>query len=211
MSSSRTAIMAAIRRRLAFSVVVAVVAIVVGVIVGNSVVAVVLITAALLIGFGAITSRRGADKKQEPRGQRAKGEPFSLTYQWRGEDEAGSLALTKALEEQGMKPIDGDSAHQVVLVRGSNARARLFGAHFIRFKHVPIRVELCSTDDHPDQSSVTLVIQDRFGLAIRDEALGDRFRQVAEDLCEGVESQVPHAGRFSELSSEISGNHCNGS
>lgn len=190
-------ILKSIKRRLGFALVIAVVALCTAVVTGNSiVVAIVAIVVALVLGALMAGSREPSPETD--RQKRAPGEPFSISYRWKGDRVPDLTALSQALNRAGFKlSVESESPGKIVLSGGSQLWTRLFGGYFVDPSRLPIQVELREVAAVGNGSrALELGVRDKLGVAVRDEALEDRYTQAAANIRSAVEVRLEALGGF---------------
>lgn len=85
-------------------------------------------------------------------------------------------------EERSATELENQSREKIVAVGGSQLRSRLFGGYFVDPKRVPVRIILEATSDEDGSSILSVEVRDRFGIAIRDSALEERYAQAPETV-----------------------------
>ena len=189
--SLSSAILKSVRRRLGFSVVIAGSALATALVTGNSTVAVVVAVAVVFVGT-IIARTKSTDRTQS---RRAPGEPYSASYEWKIDRALDLSDVAKALSQRLNLQVKKDGRDVVVLQGGSQFWLRLIGGYFINPAKLPVQAELRSTKESGvDQATVQLSIRDAFGIAVRDEALEDRFALAAGRIRETVEAELSALG-----------------
>jgi hypothetical protein len=88
-----------------------------------------------------------------------------------------------------------ESPNEVVLKGGSQLWTRLFGGYFVNLRRLPIEVELRTANGaESGKWTVQLGIRDKLGIAVRDEALEDRFALAAGNIRETIAGQLEALG-----------------
>lgn len=181
MSSSKSWIVQSVKRRLGWTTVIAGAALVTTLVMGNSLVAAIGAIAIVLALSALIPSRGTQASDADYPSKRTAGRPFSISHAWTVDRKADLAGLVRALNDKGFAlRQESQSSNQIVLRSGSQLWTRLFGGYFVNPRRLPIEVELRTANGlNNDKWTVRLGVRDRFGIAIRDEALEDRFALVA--------------------------------
>jgi hypothetical protein len=194
MSSSRSMIVRAIRRRLGAALVLAVSALATGLATGNSLAAAIVAVVAVFIFGGVMASR---EKPQRTRTTKRKlGKPYSTSYRWKVSREPNLKQILKALNQEGQSlSVDRESTHELALLGGSQLWTRLFGGYFVDPRRLPVHVELATRPiSDSGRSVVELGVRDRLRVAVRDEALEDRFELAVQKIRNTVQAQLELVG-----------------
>lgn len=181
MSSFRSAVLRPVKRRLGFASVIAASAFATAVVTGNS--TAVVVVAVSVVVLGALIARTSNSGKHSQE-KRTPGEPYSAEYGWEVNATPDLEEIAHALdrEQLGLRPTS-QSQHSVTLRGGSQLWLRLIGGYFINPRRLPVQVELASIrTPGSEKAKVQLKVQDTFGIAVRDEALEDRFMQAAANI-----------------------------
>lgn len=196
MSSSRSWIVRSVKHRLGWTLVVAGAALVTTLAMGNSVVAAV-IAIAIVIVLSAVFFGRG---KRVPDtdypNERAAGGPYTVSHAWMVDQRTDLPQIARVLNDKGLAlEQESESPNQIVLRGGSQFWTRLFGGYFVDPKRLPIEVELKAANRVSNGKwTVQLGVRDRLGVAVRDEALNDRFAQAAGNIREVIGAQLEAVG-----------------
>ena len=83
-------------------------------------------------------------------------------------------------EEGSATELENQSREKIVAVGGSQLRSRLFGGYFVDPKRLPVRIIPEATSDEDGSPILSVEVRARFGIAIRDRALEERYAQAAE-------------------------------
>lgn len=203
-SSSKSAILVAIKRRLGFAILVAVVAVATAVVSGNSLIAVVAVVVAGMVLIAVAGSRSSSSPPGAGPKGRTWGGPLMNSYCWAGTGQLDLTDLRRRLEAEGLSMTSEDRAHgKVVLKGGSQLRMRLLGGYFIDPKQLPILAELQGSSVSAQELTLLLNVRDRFGVALRDDGLGEQFGQAAKHIKEVVESHLSTMGDFTTVPDSI--------
>lgn len=180
-----------IKRRLGLILVVGGSALGAGAVTGSSFVAA---AAAIAATVGAVVFWDRKKPRRETTGQsdRARGAPYSASYRWEVERSPDLTVLLEALGERGLEPsVGSQSPTRIEAKGGSQLRTRLLGGHFVDPKQLPVEVELEAAQGQDDgKGRVELEVRDRFGIAVRDEALEERFIVAAEQIRDVVQERL---------------------
>jgi hypothetical protein len=190
-------ILRSVKRRLGFVLVIAAAALGTAVVTGNAIVVAIAAVAAALV-LGALPAGSRGRSPDDDRQKRAPGEPFTASYRWKGDRVPDLKDLSQALNREGLRlSEDSHVPAKVVLSGGSQLCTRLFGGYFVNPSRLPIRVELKAAGAAGNGSSILeLGVRDRLGIAVRDEALEDRYVQAATNIRSAVETQLKAMGTF---------------
>lgn len=185
-----------VKYRLGFALVVALAVVGTAILTGSSTVAAI-VAVALVLVLGALLAGREKSSPNMDRQKRARGEPFSVSYRWTGDRCPDLPDLSQVLNREGLKlNIKSQSSKEVVLRGGSHLWTRLFGGYFVDHKRLPIQVELRAIDLAGTGAAFELKVRDRLGIAIRDEALEDRYAQAAAEIRSATEARLRALGGF---------------
>lgn len=192
-------ILKTIRHRLGFAIVIAVAAVGTALVTGSSVLAAV-VAIAVVVVLGALLAGRHDRSRDanEPRQKRAPGEPFAVSYRWRGRQLPDLADLSESLTRRGVGlSIDSQSTREAELSGGSQLWTRLFGGYFVDPKRLPVRVELKAIGAEGNGgTALELNVRDRLGVAVRDGALEDRYMDAAAAIRGVVETRLTAMGSF---------------
>jgi hypothetical protein len=196
MSSSKSWIVKSVRRRLGWTIVIAGAAVITTLVMGNSLVAAVMAIGIVIALSALIPSRRKRASDADYPSTRAPGSPYLISHAWNVDRRANLAEMAGALNGKGFGLTqECESSDEVVLKGGSQLWTRLFGGYFVNPKRLPIEVELrTASGADSGKWTVQLGIRDKLGMAIRDEALEDRFAQVAGSIRETIEGQLEPLG-----------------
>jgi hypothetical protein len=112
-----------------------------------------------------------------------------------GRPRTGPNSHSRSLSQQLNLHAKHEHQNKIVLRGGSQFWLRLIGGYFIDPKKLPVQVELkTASEPGTDQAVVQLSIRDAFGIAVRDEALEDRFALAAGNIREAIEMQLEAIG-----------------
>lgn len=196
MSSSKSWIVKSVRRRLGWTLVIAGAAVATTLVMGNSLVAAV-IAFGIVIALSALIPSRGerASDAEYP-SKRAPGNPYSISHTWRVDQRADLAGIAGVLNDKGLGLTqERESPNEVVLKGGSQLWTRLFGGYFVNPRRLPIEVELRTANGaESGKWTVQLGIRDKLGIAVRDEALEDRFALAAGNIRETIAGQLEALG-----------------
>jgi hypothetical protein len=196
MSSSRSRMVQSVKYRLGWTLVIAGAALVTTLVMGNSLIAAVVAMGIVIALSALIPSRRKDASDADYLSKRAPGNPYSVSHAWQVSRRADLAELVRALNDQGLTlRQESKSSNEIVLRGGSQFWTRLFGGYFVDPRRLPIEVEL-TTANQADNGrwTVQLGVHDRLGMAVRDEALGDRFAQAAGNIRKAVGAQLEAMG-----------------
>lgn len=157
--------------------------------------AIVLIVGAVLM-IATVVGRKDHSSETSARIRPIIGHQMTKTYTWRVDQDPDLGSIVQGLNERGfgLRP-RRKSDDSIVLSGGSQIRTRLLGGYFVDPKWLPVVVELkAETDSSGGGSRIELAVRDDFGVAVRDEALGDRFERAAGNLGKAVELYVEQVG-----------------
>ncbi len=184
-----------VKRRLGFALVIAAAAVGTTLVTGNSIA---VIVAVAMVVLGAVLTGRSGQSPNSDRRRRGSGEPFSVTYRWRGNKVPDLKDLSQALTCEGLKlSVESQCSDEVALGGGSQFWTRLLGGYFVDPTRLPIRVKLKAIGAMGSVSPVLeLEVHDRLGVGVRDEALGDRYEQAAANIRSAVEAWMLRTGGF---------------
>lgn len=180
-------ILKSVRYHLGFTLVIAGAGLATAVVTGNSVVVVAIAIMSALV-FGTLVK----DPRRSQGGKRRPGGPFSVTHRWRVKGRPNLDDIWHALSREELAlTCETKVAGRVVLRGGSHLWMRLIGGYFIDPKRLPVRAELTRSDvSGVDGCAVELAVRDRFGTAVRDEALEERFLLAAANISSAVERRL---------------------
>jgi hypothetical protein len=183
MSSSNRSIIGELKARLGFLLVIAGSAVVVTLILHNKVAAllgtvVVAIVAMLLISGRSVPS--SSTERDNARWNYKRG---TFSHSWRLQDKPDLADIGRALANIGFSAGDGVlSEDRIVQQRGSQFRTRLRGGYFVAPQKLPVEVELTVARGDTGSWVLNMVLRDRLGVAIRDDALKQRYGLVDSEI-----------------------------
>lgn len=178
-------ILQTVKHRLGFLVVILATAVCTVIVTGGSVIAAAIMVAVMVVGVLGMVFAGRDRQSSEPAAlaDRQPGGPWSFTYNWTAKDPVELMGIYVKLREAGSATVlESQSKEKIVAVGGSQLRARLFGGYFVDPKRLPVRIILETTPDEEGGSVLSVEVRDRFGIAIRDGALEERYAQAAETV-----------------------------
>jgi hypothetical protein len=196
MSAAKTWIVKRVKRRLGWNVVIVGAALVTTFVMGNSFAAAVVAIGIVVVLSALVLRRRERPAGVDPPRERAPGAPYSVSHVWNVDRRADLTEIARDLNGEGLGLRQrSESADRVVLSGGSQLWTRLFGGYFVDPKRLPIEVELRAANGAASGNwTVQLGVRDRLGIAIRDEALGDRFALAAGNIRKTVGARLEAMG-----------------
>lgn len=182
-------ILKSIKYRLGWTIIMAGAALATTLVMGNSLISGV-VALGIVVMLGVLIPRRRRSSSADYPSNRAPGEPYSVSYSWTVRGKPDLADMVSALSQTGLV-LNSRSPDRVVLRGGSQFWSRLLGGYFVDPQRLPIEVELETTNSVNDQDcTVGLRVQDKFGIAVRDEALAERFGQAATKVRNAIEAQI---------------------
>lgn len=179
-----------IKRRLGLVYVVAGAALGTSLVNGHLLVAAVAAVVVVLALVAAMADQRGRSPRAKSQGKTAFGKPYSAVFSWKVERAPSVADTLQALSNESLTLVSqSQSPGKIVLRRGSQLWMRLLGGYFIRPKRLPIEVELRTATSTPG-CLVELEVQDKCGIAVRDDALRERFALAVADIRQAVETNL---------------------
>jgi hypothetical protein len=193
MSSFKEVVLKPIKYRFGFAVVIAISALAVALIAGGSIVAAI-VTLAVIVAIGlALLRRPNGPADVDP--SRPAWSSYSVSYRWKIDQKPNVVALSQLLiHDELLSDIESQTSNEIVLRGGSQLRTRLLGGYFVDPKRLPITVFLRSGSTGSREFTVELGISDKLGVAIRDEALRNRYAQAATDIRTVIEGKLDAMG-----------------
>lgn len=184
-----------IKDRLGFTAVIAVAGLGASLVVGDSLIAAIFAVGFVLVLGVVVFGRRDELARDKSQRRRKPGRPYSALYMWTVSSRPDLTDISQSLVCEGLTlRVESSAPDKAVLRGGSQARTRLLGGYFVDPKRLPVRVELGINEVNQGKWSVDLAVRDTFGIAIRDRALEDRFKQAAARIQGVVEARLSSNG-----------------
>jgi hypothetical protein len=196
--SAKQWILQSIKDRLGFTFVIVIAGLATALVTESSLIATLVGIGVALVVAAAAVGRRDHQPDVDGQSERAPGESYTSLYRWSVDGKPDLVDTFTALDRIGFAlRLESQSSDRVVLRGGSQLWTRLFGGYFVDPKRLPIQVELKAIDAvHGGKYTIELKVQDRFGIAIRDKALGERFALAAASIRNSVEVQLGESPGF---------------
>jgi hypothetical protein len=175
-------ILKSVKHRFGFAVVIAATAVLTAVVTGGSMIAAAIMVAVVVGVLGmAFAGRDRQSPEPEALADRESGGPWFFSYTWTVEEPVDLMAIYHQLRERGSATdLECRSQERIVAIGGSQLRSRLFGGYFVDPRRLPVRITIEATPNADGSSTLAVQVRDRFGIAIRDRALEERYAQAAE-------------------------------